>query len=280
MISKPLRRKVSQIIRKNLRKNRDTILPLSFLIEKHRSKNRTYRDTRDLKQINKEFHNFGIVDFNKIVNRVMRLNPNKKIKFLDVGAGQGKLAHDLEKYRDASNNPLFEYHGIDLKPKEIKYNGEKKLISSLDIQRERLQREQFNMVLAMNSFQYVGDKLRALENMINSLKVNGILIISPLGHIKTSNNNILSQGAYYNSNYNYYHELFSSIPNIKYVLSNSGALIILKTGSGDVNFKYDFVGASTVKEKRTLSDFKNNITNIGTELVGKYVPNSNRKSKW
>ncbi len=166
------------------------LIPTQLIAKLHAEMPRGYIDDRSL---NKGFNNQGYDAELKnyhlpLIKELVTRTKKRKVRFLDVGAGQGNLGPDLmKKYPNSPQSPqIVEYHAIDVKATPILdlkgiVVGK---VEKQDIVSDRLPRNIYDIIVAVQVFQYVTDKFRALENLINALRVNGTLAIANFGKVK------------------------------------------------------------------------------------------------
>jgi SAM-dependent methyltransferase len=117
---------------------------------KHKPNNHlTYLPYVNLKDIIKSFFVQGV----------------KRVNVLDVGAGKGRAGNELK--MEFGNN--IKYTGVDLQQRD------NKSVKQLDVVSEKLPFETYHLIFGAHVFQYLPDKFKALENMINALKPGGVL---------------------------------------------------------------------------------------------------------
>ena len=173
-------RKIVEIVRK--RQNN----PLSYIprylpeaeisILSKRYKDRiTYEKRRNLKTYNAElerepFH----IKVEPTIERIIESFRKTKLRVLDLGAGEGNLGIDLEKlYPNVRENKRkkVEYEGIDILP------SSNPKVKTFDFTYKKLPKNTYDLIISMWSLDYVGNKLRTIQNCCDALQVNGKLIL-------------------------------------------------------------------------------------------------------
>jgi len=136
----------------------------------------------------------------------------------------------------------------------------------------------------MHVFQYVPDKLRALENMINALNVKGTLLLRPVGDFEIDSKQYHLRG-YGDANEvgdisHDFIDILNSCPGINVRLTQEGGLMIVKTQNVPANFPFDYLGNSMLDPNGTFSDIIRGKPSNKFELRSHYRYNPNRKPKW
>ena len=97
-----------------------------------------------------------------------------QLRVLDLGAGEGNLGIDLEKlYPNVRENKRkkVEYEGIDILP------SSNPKVKTFDFTYKKLPKNTYDLIISMWSLDYVGNKLRTIQNCCDALQVNGKLIL-------------------------------------------------------------------------------------------------------
>ncbi len=110
----------------------------------------------------------------KIINFLKSLEIKNKIKILDIGCSKGFMAENLMSYN-------FEFYGIDINKEDVKFAKKYyKKIKIIDIDNENLPYKNnfFDIIIMGDIIEHLKEPLKALKNIKNLLKRNGIIIIS------------------------------------------------------------------------------------------------------
>lgn len=240
---------------------------------------------RNLEILDGMFEKFGLMSLSKLIMNMAIQRKGKKVKFLDVGAGNAMLGKDLSAMTDLFGKPIVEYHGVDLQEHEfVDANGNKKKVLPIDIQRESLPKNQYDIIISSYVFQYLPDKLRALENMINALTVGGVLYVAPVGSFKVDSTiyhvrGLNNLGIEEEVNTDFLRVL-KSCPNISVNLTTDGALAIKRVKEGPANFSYDYLGNSMLVLDHAFEDLEQGQISNVFEVMSHYRYNPKRKPKW
>jgi len=190
---------------------------------------------------------------------------NRKLHFLDVGAGEGNVGKDLEK-RFFGN---VDYTGIDLQEQEYKK------VKQLDVVTDKLPRESYDLIVSVFVFQYLSDKFSALENMINALSVGGILNIYELGsiYIKSKNSySIIKLRSFLKA-------LIKANPFLEIkILENS--ISITKRSTGNATISYKYLGVRPSNPTMLMGDLEKEQVSGYYSMRSYYQYDPNKKSKW
>lgn len=177
------------------------------------------------------------------IDQIIKNCPKKVVRFLDAGAGEGNLGKDLEKSnpRQKLDSKTVNYHALDLQ--ESLAN---KKVREFDLSVDRLPRNYFDVIVSMFIFQYLGDKLHALESLCNSLKVDGTLTIAHIGDIKIN-------GVVFNLEderliYRFKHYLELSNPHLQITFTGKGGIFIRKIKEGETRIGLHFEGVEIPQE--------------------------------
>ncbi|MEK6973255.1 MAG: methyltransferase domain-containing protein [archaeon] len=143
-----------------------------------------YNRSRGLVDYNHDFRDFKLPSVEDLINGC----PRNKVRVLDAGAGTGELGFQLKTKielqeihgADKYENPIrkkIEYHGVDVVA-NLRNN-----VRALDLVTERLPENFYDIVVSDFSLAYMTDKLKAIENMVNSLRKDGVLQAIKIGEI-------------------------------------------------------------------------------------------------
>lgn len=143
-----------------------------------------YNRSRGLVDYNHDFRDFKLPSVEDLINGCAR----NKIRLLDAGAGTGELGFqlktkiELQEIRGADNyeNPIrkkVEYHGVDV------VANPRNRVKAFDLVTERLPENFYDVIVSDFSLAYMTDKLKAIENMANSLRKGGVLQAIKIGEI-------------------------------------------------------------------------------------------------
>ncbi len=118
----------------------------------------------------------------------LKLDSDKKV--LEVGIGTGRVADKVLK------KGIKEFVGIDISTNTLKQARENlKDFTNVNLFREDIceytQKEYFDIAYSVLTFMHIDDKEKAIQNMIYSLKPEGILVLS----ISIDNENYIDYGS-------------------------------------------------------------------------------------
>jgi len=207
---------------------------------------RRYPIWRDLRDYEYQFLRHDLPSLtNMLTERI--LSSRKKVRFLDVGAGEGNLKDDLAK---VFTNRQLSYSGVDV-IEQKNFDGTTK-VYQFDLMYDRLPKDSFDFIVANFSIPYMTDKFKALQNMIDALSVNGTLVITSLGILRINN---LQRSVTYGSEYYLpvdkqrnakwlTDKLMKANPFLDIKITFEGGVIIKKLKPGVVKIPFRFIGAT------------------------------------
>jgi len=288
-VSPRVRELLTRFVAKQRERDTDQkiIFPVSLIRELHTVDKKYYSINRTLKEINTLFEKYGLPTLSDLIFLKLKQKKGKRVKILEVGAGKGNLGQDLLNMKNDLGRPVVEYHGVDLVSKYdfIDIATKRRLgFYTIDVQRERLPRNVYDVVVSTHVFELVPDKLRALENMINSLTVGGTLLLAPIGDFKIDGLDYNLRGEYgVNPDININRDFVNILRDCKGIIvkiNSNGGVLIVKKEDIPANFPFDYVGTSFVDQKLALNDLSDARPSSLLELRSHYRSNPNRKPKW
>lgn len=144
-----------------------------------------YNRSRGLADYNHDFRDFKLQSVEDLING----SPRNKVRVLDASAGTGELGFqiktkiELQELRGTDNyenliRKKIEYHGVDV------VANPRNNVRAFDLVTERLSENFYDVVISDFSLTYMTDKLKAIENMVNSLRKGGVLQAVKIGEIR------------------------------------------------------------------------------------------------
>lgn len=235
------------------------------------AENNVKLDVRNLFTYNGYFLDADIIPGKKYsLTRYIRekyLDNHKIPRILDVCAGEGNFGKDLEKQFGYS----VKYKGIDLLKREHPK------ISVFDVTLDKLPKESFDIILNYFGFIYFPDKLSALENMINALKVGGIIQIYPGFELFVSRDS----NTYFEINKSFFVQKMMHInPFLEVRFTDNESLLIFKKQRGIANIPFRYDGAKPKNLEKVARSMENNKLNGSFAMRSYYTYDPNKKSKW
>lgn len=220
-----------------------------------------YEKGRNLEGYNLELEREPLlIDVEPVIQNIISSFNKNKIKVLDVGAGEGNLGLDLERLypnikpkNPNERNKQIEYNGIDI----LTSNNPK--VKKMDLSYDRLPKNNFDLIVSMWSLDYIGDKLKAIQNCCDALQVNGKFVIMTNTNKKNIKNII---------------ERFN--PHLSVDIDSTRGIIITKTSKRDTRFPLNLKSVmpkySTSYYNKYIKPNSNSIINYkSTSLKSKYV---------
>ncbi len=145
------------------------------ILSKRFQNRKSYEKKRNLEAYNSELEKEPLlIEIEPIIENIIDSFKKTKVKVLDLGAGEGNLGTDFNRLYpniQNSNKKKVEYEGVDLLPS---LNPK---VKTFDFTYNRLPKNKYDLIVSMWSLDYVGDKLRAIQNCCDALQVNGKLIL-------------------------------------------------------------------------------------------------------
>ena len=155
---------------KKTRVGKNTILTMKLIRSKQKIKQFNYENKTYLSMLNELDDNF----YTKYINTVKRYAKDKKIKFLDVGCGNGSVINQLK--TEGFNN----LYGVDISELFVKSAKKKKLknIYYYDGKTLPFKNSSFDIIGSFNVLEHTQEPENYLEEQIKKLKKGGVLIVA------------------------------------------------------------------------------------------------------
>ncbi len=209
---------------------------------------RKYPIWRNIEGYEDLFKRHGLPILTNLITEKMFSSNEKRIRFLDVGAGEGNLKDDL---MTMFGDRRISYYGIDM----IEHRNPDKSVkvNHFDLMYDSLPNNSFDFIVAGLSIPYVTDKFKALENMINSLRVNGTVAITGFGALRIDGDlrTVLSplydefqpKNKLENAKW-LIDKLKESNPFLEIQITENGGVLIKKVKEGKAKMPFKFNGAT------------------------------------
>jgi SAM-dependent methyltransferase len=139
-------------------------------------RNNVYARKRGILEYNAELEKSPeLFEVKPILENIINSFKKTKIRILDLGAGEGNLNVDLGRIfpndKSNSNRKKVEYHGVDI------LASKNPKVQVFDFTSKRFPKNTYDVIISMWSLDYVGDKLRTIQNCCDALQVGGKFII-------------------------------------------------------------------------------------------------------
>jgi len=221
----------------------------------HETFDRYYTDSKSIENHNKRLRDCGLPS----IDRLIELVKKPKVNFLDVCAGKGSLG---QYFRISKIGKRVAYYPVDILESEN--------VIRHDIVNDILPKNAFDVILAQFGFPYLTDKFKALENVINSLSVNGVLAIPDFGKFNINGlecdlNNTIGR--------NRLILLLSSaceLGGFDFKIKPEGGIIIKKLKDTDFRFNLKFIKAVPARPSKWLQNIESRKVYLNSELVSHY----------
>ena len=168
------------------------------------------------------------------LQHIIRAMNKSTVKLLDVGAGNGNIAEDLDKeFPNTKENKKIKikYSGVDINAHNFDSAYRDPRVKQFDLSIDRLPKNTYDIILGVYLTDYVGDKLRVIANLCDALAVNGRLYLKQY-IISFLNNKPLNliQWQQILAKYN---------PHLTINILPTGTIVIEKITKGTTNFPFN-----------------------------------------
>lgn len=239
-------------------------MPLSLIKRMAERKEVVWVKNRDLPMYNEELATCLLPS----IDLLIKICPRKNVRFLDAGSGDAVLGIDLKilcppKARDSKT---VNYHAMALVESEVV-----KGVRVFDLSVDRLPRNSFDVIVSVQVFPYLGNKLRALESLCNALRVGGTLTIAQFGEIKVNNIYYHDSNAKNVERLKHYIELNNPHLEVRFV--GHGGVLIRKLGPGETRIGLHFEGAELYSGELDFFKFaisKPEISQFHSHIISTY----------
>jgi 2-polyprenyl-3-methyl-5-hydroxy-6-metoxy-1,4-benzoquinol methylase len=201
---------------------------------------------------------------NTHIKRLLDQRPRGKVYVLDVGAGEGNVGDEFEDWRkvftpQGTAHSQVVYHSTTLVSNK-RYKASKKPDRE-DIGSVIPRRTKYDVVIMHEVINYIPDKLQAICNAANALRVGGVLTISSLGLNLNVDGQIIKNGIQYQqgdiekANFTPW---FRSNNGFEFDFSE-GNLAVKRTGRGELRKAVQFKKATYESSVSTFNPLANRL---------------------
>jgi len=102
-----------------------------------------------------------------------KIREEETVRWLDIGCGRGKALIQIANYFKDEDRIQFE--GVDLVNMFDQHNEKNLLLRCLDLH-QWVPEVEYDLITAVHSIHYIGDKLKLIRDVVSSLKKDGLFI--------------------------------------------------------------------------------------------------------
>ena len=185
----------------------------------------------------------------------------RKVRILDVAAGNGLVKIFIDELNNAGANLL--YRGVDVN------SNPKNNVLKLNPVIERLPKRSYDLIISIYGFMYFPDVLHGLENTIDALSVGGKLVIVGM-------NGIYLNGEYFVPRF-LFEELQKLNPHLEIKATHHDGLSIVKTREEKFNWPYKFAYAKLSSANEFDTDLYERQIGVSSICKNYYVSDQNQR---
>jgi methionine biosynthesis protein MetW len=219
-----------------------------------------------------QYHNKNnCFDYPSNIEKIRRLFnfDNKALKILDLGCGDGRLAHDLVKRG-------HDVYGLDSSEKALeiaKDYGIKTILGDLE-SKLPFTKNQFDMVLLLDTHEHLYDQESILKNIFDILKDDGKLIIAYPNHFDLRNRIeiLMGKGIVHWAHRKYENAKAYSYAHVRFLLFEELKNLLEKNNFYTKKVQYNFLAGGIIPTRLTPAWFRKVLLNLLPQiLTGKYI---------